>query len=396
MTAFFNTGLSQQQFLQTYWQKKPLVIRGAFKPPVADFTADDLAGLAMEQEIDSRLIQQVADKQWTLQNGPFSAETFEDLPDTGWTLLVQDVDKHLPELQSLFDAFRFIPDWRREDLMVSYAVPGGSVGPHTDSYDVFLLQTEGIRDWQISSSAITSPQWQQDSDLRVLAEFEADQYWSLEPGDMLYLPPHYAHYGIAKTACLTFSIGFRAPSQAQLLDALVNTLLEAQSGETRYSDDDLSVATHASQIDQQAIARCKTLLHQTIESAETSIIQAMGQVVTESKPNLLELAESVEPSIVDIDELATYFEQGNLLIRNAYLRFAWYADAGKAYCFVAGEHYVVSADCADLLPILCEEAVITLTHWQRFKAHDELVNLLIELLAVGALQWVNAEDYSAI
>lgn len=393
MTAFFNTGLTQQQFLQRYWQKKPLVIRGAFTPPVADFTADDLAGLAMEQAVESRLIQQVAENQWTLQNGPFSAETFADLPETAWTLLVQDVDKHLPQLQSLFDGFRFIPDWRREDLMVSYAVPGGSVGPHTDSYDVFLLQTEGIRDWQISSSTVTSPQWQQDSDLRVLAEFEADQHWSLQPGDMLYLPPHFAHFGIAKTACLTFSIGFRAPSQAQLLDAVVNTLLEAQLGEAHYGDADLMVATHAAHIDHQAIARCKTLLHQTIDANEASIIQAMGQVVTESKPNLLELAESVEPCNIDADELAAFFEQGKPLIRNSYLRFAWYADADKAYCFVGGECYAMSAGSAAALAVLCEAAEFNLEHWQRFNADASVVHLLIELLAAGALHWADGEDY---
>lgn len=392
MTDFFNTGLTQQQFLDRYWQKRPLVIRGAFKQPVADFKVDDFAGLATESAVESRLIQQVADNRWTLLNGPFSAETFANLPETAWTILIQDVDKHFPELQTLFNGFRFIPDWRREDLMISYAVPGGSVGPHTDSYDVFLLQSEGIRDWHISAMAETLPQWQQDSELRVLAEFEADHYWSLQPGDMLYLPPHFAHYGIAKTACLTFSIGFRAPSEAQLMDALVNTLLEAQLGDARYSDADLTVASHSSQIDQQAIARCKKLLYQTIESADATLIQAIGQVVTESKSNLLDLAESVEPSMLDADDLAAQFEQGQRLIRNAYLRFAWYADAETAYCFVGGERYIASADSASLLPVLCETAVLDMTHWQHVKTDEALVNLLIELLAAGAFYWAEEDD----
>ncbi len=141
MTGVFNTGLSQQQFLEQYWQKKPLLIRQAFSDFKSLITPDELAGLACEPEIESRLIREHGQEDsWQVTNGPLAEDDFADLPATHWTLLVQDVDKHVPELQSLLDPFRFIPDWRRDDLMISYAPELGTVGPHTDSYDVFLLR----------------------------------------------------------------------------------------------------------------------------------------------------------------------------------------------------------------------------------------------------------------
>ena len=152
MAEFFNTGLSQQEFLEQYWQKKPLLIRQAFTDFEIPITPDDLAGLACEPEIESRLIEENGqDGVWQVTNGPLSEDDFARLPATHWTMLVQDVDKHLPELQYLLDPFRFIPDWRRDDLMISYAPEHGTVGPHTDGYDVFLLQAMGMRRWQIGN-----------------------------------------------------------------------------------------------------------------------------------------------------------------------------------------------------------------------------------------------------
>ena len=190
MTAFFNTGLTQQQFLQQYWQKKPLLIRQAFSDFQSPISPDDLAGLACEPEIESRLIEEKgALGPWQVRSGPLTEDDFARLPSTHWTMLVQDVDKHLPELQSLLDPFRFIPDWRRDDLMVSYAPQHGSVGPHTDGYDVFLLQAMGERRWQINDKAMTDAALIEGLDVQILQEFHPDQSWDLQPGDMLYLPP---------------------------------------------------------------------------------------------------------------------------------------------------------------------------------------------------------------
>lgn len=389
MAEFFNTGLSQQQFLEEYWQKKPLLIRNAFNYPLIDFTADDLEGLAMEEEVESRFINQPKDNVWTLKQGPFDADFFTNLAEKNWTLLVQDVDKHWPTSQKIFDPLRFIADWRREDLMVSYAVPGGSVGPHLDSYDVFLVQAEGIRHWQISDQIVNAPHWQKHSDLRVLETFESDHQWDLHPGDILYLPPHFAHHGIAKTACLTLSVGFRAPSQMQLLDAVVNTLLDTQAIEQLYSDADLKVSPQSTRIDDAAIARCKALLIQSINAADTELVQALGQLLTETKSNLQTLALAYQAEETDQARLDEAFMQGGKLLRNPYTRFAWFADASQAYCFVDGERYSLPDDSVALLTVLCDAPLIDETHWTQLKTSPDVIALMLALIAEGALYWAN-------
>jgi 50S ribosomal protein L16 3-hydroxylase len=293
MTQFFNTGLTEQEFLDQYWQKKPLLIRQAFSEFESPISPDDLAGLAGEDDIESRLIEEHGeDGTWSVRHGPFFDEDFEQLPETHWTMLVQDVDKHLPETRSVLDPFAFIPDWRRDDLMVSYAPEHGSVGAHTDGYDVFLLQAHGQRRWQVSAGPIKNPELLEGLDVQIMADFEAHETWDLSPGDILYVPPHYAHHGVALNECMTFSIGFRSPSQTDLLDAVVNTLLEQGVAKDRYADPDLLVATeHSHRIDQSAIERVKALLHQTIDEADGLLMDVLGKFVTETKSSLIEHAE---------------------------------------------------------------------------------------------------------
>ncbi|HAD32746.1 MAG TPA: cupin domain-containing protein, partial [Methylophaga sp.] len=341
MTAFFNTGLTQQQFLDEYWQKKPLVIRQAFPLPVSDLTQEDLAAFAGEIEIESRLIQEFGERPWQLQHGPFDEDDFAALPETHWTLLVQDMDKHYPPLQKLLIAFDFIADWRRDDVMISYAPEGGSVGPHTDSYDVFLLQAQGTRHWQISDKPLANAVFRDDADLRILQQFSADQQWDLHPGDMLYLPPHYAHHGVALNPCLTFSVGFRAPSQLQLLDAFSHTLQEQDIAEQLYADADISTVSSSTEIDDSAVKRFQDLLLKTINENSGFMALAAGRLVTETKSTLQELADEFitdKPTLVELDGR---FNNGEYLQRNGYLRFAWHNDAATAYLFVAGEAYFV-------------------------------------------------------
>ncbi|MCO8611469.1 cupin domain-containing protein [Burkholderia multivorans] len=206
-------GLTPAQFMRRYWQKKPLLIRQAMpgvKPPV---TRDALFELAADYDAESRLITHFRNK-WQLAHGPFEPGSLPAVTRDAWTLLVQGLDLHVDAARALLDRFRFIPDARLDDLMISYATNGGGVGPHFDSYDVFLLQVEGRRRWRIGA--------QQDLSLRagvplkILANFEPTDEWVLEPGDMLYLPPHIAHDGIADGECMTCSIGFRAPSAGEL------------------------------------------------------------------------------------------------------------------------------------------------------------------------------------
>src|SRR5690348_813356 len=229
-------GLNPRDFLKRHWQKRPLLVRNAFPGFAPPLTAEELAGLACEEGVESRLVVQTRKAPgWKLSHGPFKHKVFTRLPKDRWTLLVQDVDKHLPVAAGLLEPFRFIPDWRIDDLMISYAADGGSVGPHVDAYDVFLLQAEGMRRWDIS----TAPHADADTpglELKQIKGFKPEESWLLMPGDMLYLPPGVAHHGVAFGECMTFSIGFRAPSQSELLADLAGLLMQGASRDNHYAD----------------------------------------------------------------------------------------------------------------------------------------------------------------
>ncbi len=392
MADFFNTGLSQQQFLEEYWQKKPLLIRQAFANFESPISPEELAGLACDDAFESRLIQQFGqDSDWQLTSGPFTSADFELLPESHWTLLVQDLDKHLPELAPILQPFRFIPDWRRDDLMASYAPYGGSVGPHTDGYDVFLLQASGSRQWQISDAPVHDAALIDGLDLQVLSQFEADSEWRLEAGDMLYLPPHFAHHGIALNDCMTFSIGFRAPKQIELLDALVNTLLEKGLAQAHYSDSDLQLSEYEFEITSEAISRLKRLLHHVIDDAEPLLANALGRLITETKPTLTELALEQFSDLPAIRELDKQFEQGHFLQKNNYSRFAWSSYRGNNMFYVAGEAYELATSDSELIRLLAESEQINSQLWRQIKLDKALTELFCQLIADGVWLWQENE-----
>ena len=216
-------GLTPAQFMRRHWQKKPLLVRQAipqFQPPVL---RADLFALAAEEGVESRLVQ-IVKGAWKLRHGPFSRRALPALQQPDWTLLVQGVDLHNDAVHALMQQFRFVPEARLDDLMISYASNGGGVGPHFDSYDVFLLQAHGKRRWRIGRQKDLT--LRDGIPLKVLDQFEPEEEFVLEPGDMLYLPPRYAHDGIAEGECMTYSIGFRAPARAELAQELLARLAE--------------------------------------------------------------------------------------------------------------------------------------------------------------------------
>ncbi|MGC7403787.1 JmjC domain-containing protein [Pandoraea pneumonica] len=216
-------GLTPDAFMKRYWHKRPLLIRQAIPGFTAPLSRDELFALAAQDDVESRLVS-VARKRWQLDHGPFDVEDLPPLTRKQWTLLVQGVNLHASAVDSLMQQFRFIPDARLDDVMISYATDGGGVGPHLDSYDVFLLQAHGKRRWRIGPQRDTT--WQEGVPLRILKHFEAEEEWVLEPGDMLYLPPGYAHDGVAEGECMTYSIGFRAPLEQELLQNFLYHLAE--------------------------------------------------------------------------------------------------------------------------------------------------------------------------
>jgi 50S ribosomal protein L16 3-hydroxylase len=268
-------------FLAAHWQKRPLLIRGAMPGWKSPLTPDELAGLACEEEVESRIVSHARGR-WSVRHGPFEEADFARLPTRDWTLLVQGVDRWIEPVAALRRRFRFVPDWRVDDVMVSYAPPGGGVGAHVDAYDVFLLQGLGRRRWRIGGRRLDDPAWLPDQPLKLLADFVPAEEHVLEEGDMLYLPPGWAHDGIAETDCLTFSVGFRAPSTAELAGRFAAALSERFGEGDRYADPDLEPPADPGEITGAAVAKVQALLRARLDDP-AFVADWLGALVTEPK-----------------------------------------------------------------------------------------------------------------
>ena len=276
-------GISAETFLSEYWHKKPLLIRGAIPDFEGFLTPNELAGLACEDDVQSRLIS-YDKKQWKLAQGPFAEKRFAKLPERDWTLLVQSVNHHLQEANDLLQLFNFIPYARLDDLMVSYAPDGGGVGPHFDSYDVFLLQGCGQRLWRISEQEDLS--LVEGAPLRILENFNAEQEWTLSAGDMLYLPPQVAHWGIGIGDCMTYSIGFRAPKAEELAGEFLNYLQEHRKLSGIYADPDLALQAHPAEIGDAMVKKVSSILD-GLKWNDADVADFLGQYLSEPKPHIV-------------------------------------------------------------------------------------------------------------
>ncbi|PWG65509.1 cupin domain-containing protein [Sediminicurvatus halobius] len=331
-------GLSPEAFLERHWQKRPLLVRNAWPEFPWALGADELAGLALEPDVESRVVMgETAQEDWILLQGPFEPEFFHDTPARDWTLLVQDVEKHLPALGAVLEPFRFLPDWRIDDLMVSYAAPGGTVGPHRDRYDVFLLQVSGQREWAIQYPAPASERLREHPDLRLLTDFTATERWTVGPGDLLYLPPGVPHYGIAVDDCITYSIGFRAPSVAELLRGWADECLRSASAELGYDDPDLRRQANPAEIPPAALARLRDQVRRHLAADDLAMDRWLGRFLTEPKPAFarLERASPLAPA-----ELAAAVQAGRRLRRNPAARVSLVRyDSERIFLYAQGEEY---------------------------------------------------------
>ena len=287
---------SPEEFLRRYWQREPLLVRGALADYSAPFSADELAGLATEGEVESRLVIETpadsAGSHWQLRHGPFSDNDFAQLPTTNWSLLVQAVDLWVPDAQALLDRFDFLPRWRMDDIMASFAPIGGSVGPHFDQYDVFLLQVEGERRWQVGEVCDEQTPLVPGTDLRIVESFVPAQEWLLAPGDMLYLPPKLSHWGVAQTNCMTFSVGFRSPTLADMLGDLAAELGGLDS-DAHYVDPVLTPAMAGSAIDTAFVQQAKAQLLALLDN-DALIADWFARYMTRPKyPGLEDMTEEV-------------------------------------------------------------------------------------------------------
>ncbi|MGY4531846.1 50S ribosomal protein L16 3-hydroxylase [Pseudomonas sp. TE3786] len=376
-------GITAREFLRDYWQKKPLLVRQAISDFESPISADELAGLALEEEVESRLILEHGERPWELRRGPFEEDAFADLPERDWTLLVQAVDQFVPEVAELLQNFRFLPSWRIDDVMISFATPGGGVGPHFDNYDVFLLQGQGRRRWKIGQMCDSDSPMLEHADLRILANFEQTDEWVLEPGDMLYLPPRLAHYGTAEDDCMTYSVGFRAPSAAEVLTHFTDFLGQFLPDEERYSDADAVPSTDPHQIQRDSLDRLKALLNEHMGD-ERLLMTWFGQFMTE--PKYPELVAGTE---LDEEELLEQIENGAMLVRNPSARLAWSEVGEDLVLFASGQSRLLSASLRELLKLICSADVLHLENLGQWLAEDEGRNLVLELVRQGSLEFAD-------
>ena len=356
-------GMTPVRFLADYWQKKPLLVRGAFANFADPTTPDDLAGLACEPLALSRLVVHEAKRdRWSVRSGPFDESEFSKLPKRDWTVLVQDVDKWDADVAELLDAFAFLPRWRIDDVMVSYAVDGGSVGAHVDQYDVFLVQGLGRRRWQISDDASAPREFRDDVELKLLRTFAPTHEWTLDPGDMLYLPPGVPHHGVAVGECLTYSVGMRAPSEAELMLDFAETFAETLSDDARFGDPDLEPAIDDGEIDDAAFERALRAMpwlarDRTDMFDRDALRRWFLRFVTRYRS-----AHAAMPRRRPIGdaEFAAAFERSTEAFRNPWSRAAWIRIGRDALLSVAGAEAICSVAFARAMSARAPVALSTI------------------------------------
>lgn len=375
--------ISKEQFLSEYWQKKPLLIRQAYPNFQPILPADELAGMSLEEDVESRIIlEQGPDSPWQLLSGPFNDETFGTLPEDKWTLLIQGVDQWLPEAADLLQDFNFIPNWRIDDLMISFATDGGSVGPHYDQYDVFLLQAEGQREWRIGQMCSEQDAFLKQTKLRILSQFNETERWILEPGDMLYLPPRLAHYGISQGNCQTYSIGFRAPSHSELMHSLVDQMDLSCDEDQRYGDPELSLQAHCGEISEAATNKLREFMQQALNDPQL-LSDCIGKLMTEPKYPNLALEQDI--SQAEAKEELNDALQGIEIERDLQARFAFNSNAGRYVFYAGGKDYSISSSSLPLAQYLTEQRYYATETLADFCKNSDNQQLLLSLWQQGHL-----------
>lgn len=348
--------LTQEQFLSRYWQKKPLLMKRALVPFPDLITPDEVAGLSCDKRVESRLIMEKGGKTpWELRRGPFKPSLFSKLPKSHWTVLVNGVDRFVPQVHGLLDHFSFIPFWRIDDVMISVAYDKGNVGAHVDNFDVFLVQAHGKREWLIEDRPVEKDDFVPGLPIRLLKKFKPTHRWVLEPGDILYLPPRFPHHGIARgDKCMTISVGFRAPTIHEIMNGLVSKAMSEGSETARYSDPDLK-AQRPGEISPMAIKKMKSAIEKEMLS-DNFIQDWLGRFSTEPYCDVefQKVSKSTTPSVIK-----KALSQANTLSRAEGARFAYVRDGKDSIIFydngnrveLTGKTAQVGALIADLVVI---------------------------------------------
>lgn len=373
-------------FLRDYWQQRPLLIRNPWVDWRNPLEPDELAGLACEPNVESRLITSASDR-LAMESGPLPEDRFAGLGDGSWTLLVQAVDHHVPDVAALIEPFRFVPDWRIDDVMVSYATHNGGVGPHFDQYDVFLVQGLGTRRWRVGPKCDSQTELQPHDDLRLIADFEATDEWVLEPGDILYVPPCFAHDGVAVgDNCMTYSIGFRAPSVAELVEGWCEHVADAMADDERYTDQRLEPQSNPGEITAPAIDALHGMVMAALSDRD-GFARWFGSYT--SLPKYPDADWRPEEPMSE-QAVGAHLSAGTPLRRNPASRFSFIRGRqAEILLFVDGECFDCAGDLAVLAEGLCGGT--TIAGPPPPAASAPMVTLLKTLIDQGSLAF-DAED----
>ncbi|ONG39776.1 cupin [Alkanindiges hydrocarboniclasticus] len=350
-------GISAAEFFAEYWQKKPLLVKNALPEVKGLLVPDDILELAQEEGVTARLLTQqgAQNEQWRVKNSPLTAKDFKKLPPL-WTLLVQALDHFSPDIAQLWQHFDFIPQWRRDDIMVSYAPKGGSVGRHFDQYDVFLVQAYGKRRWQLGQYCTPDCELIPNQPLRLLPDMNVDFDEILEPGDLLYVPPTLSHYGVAEDNCLTLSFGFRMPDRTQLLDDFTDHLLSKPDTQIPVPDLATRSIQDAGEVSATDLAMLKQQVMQLLQNT-SYFDEAALSLLTESKyPDSLP-----ENEALSTQELGELLQEGAIIQREPATRLLYrYADNKQLEFWAQGEKLEVPAKLAPVLKRLTDGEVLDL------------------------------------
>lgn len=363
-----------EHFMEHYWQQKPVVIRQGFKKFKDLISPEDLAGLACEEEVESRRVFKT-DGQWQAETGPF--ESYDHLGKTGWSLIVQAVNHWSPEVATLVEPFAFIPKWRLDDVMISYSTPQGGVGPHIDLYDVFICQGSGRRQWRVGDRG-EHRQFAAHAALLHVDPFEAIIDVELLPGDILYIPPGFPHDGVSLETSMSFSVGFRGKSACDMLSGLADYVIDKELGSTLFTDPQRPIHKHQGQINTDDFARIKAQLQSLLDD-DTLVADFAGSYLSKTKCTL-DLQALDEPMFA-ADVLATLADQP--LVRTGGLR-CFYVDAtvAQGVCYVDGERHAFGPKAQATVVALCDHERLSAKLLSAGLKQPEFVNALT--------QWVNA------
>lgn len=376
--------MSQNEFLSTYWQKKPVVIRQGFKDFVDPIAADELAGIAMEEAVQSRLISK-ENGQWQADFGPF--EHYEHLGERDWSLVIQALDNFSEEAAELIEPFRFLPHWRLDDLMASFATKGGSVGPHVDNYDTFICQGSGKRHWRVGNNTKQHTEVIAHEALLHVEPFEAIIDVELAAGDILYIPPGFPHEGVALTPSMSFSIGFRANSAISLLSGFADYLIDNDLGSQLLEDPDRQAIINSGEITNSDYASIQNQLQNLLDD-DTLFKNFAGSFLTNAKHEL-DLMPSDEPFEQDeVSELLTI----HAIKRLGGLRALYFEDTvNEGVFYLNGEKVHFNNEIVPAVKLLCDQVVIMPSDLALWYQNKHFTTLMAGLLDQGYWFWTEAE-----